>query len=426
VGHDQGKNVRLTVSSDGQRAEFRAPTYFTGTFTRQADGTWKAPTGLGAELITEDDGSLSVRHRRSALKLRFAAGGSYLDSYEDRNGNEVDPVRSTGSQTTRIADSQGRDLTLRYDSAFKQLKTITDWAGRTWSYAYDASNELVSHTDPEGGVTRYAYHPDGSHRPTEVTTPAGRITRIAYDGGSGRVAAIERVTSDSGNQNPRTLFAYATADSRCADPEPPGARLTSTRVTDANGNATVYCHDAEGRVKKTIDARLVTQGTLYTSDSNVRVLRDGAARDTTGSYDALERLTQVDHPKCCNIEAAQTRVSYPEETPGAELGPRRWLPVKVTEKLGHSLHYGYDAKGNLTTVSDDLATTSGAFLVELAYNADGTVRERPGRQPQRDDVLLRRRRQPDQGRPARGLGPGDDAALARRAQPRRPVTDAKA
>ena len=69
------------------------------------------------------------------------------------------------------------------EEIYERLKTITDPltpVARTWGYAYDGAGDLVSHTDPEGGVTQYVY--DAEHQITEILDPLGNSrASMVYD-----------------------------------------------------------------------------------------------------------------------------------------------------------------------------------------------------------------------------------------------------
>ncbi len=157
--------------------------------------------------------------------------------------------------------------------------------------------------DPAGGTTLYAY--DAGNNLTQVTDPRGLATTYTYDG--------------LGNL---------------------------TRLVSPDTGITNSTFDAAGNVLTRIDARAVTAS--YTMDALNRVAavvysKSGAPNEShTFSYDsganAKGRLTQLADP------AATTSWTY---TPQGRVASK----AQTAGGLTHTLSYGYNAAGQLTTVT---------------------------------------------------------------------------
>ena len=99
-----------------------------------------------------------------------------LDYLQDTNGNRI-LAGYTGSQLTRLTYSNGKIMTLSYN-AQGRISQVTDPAGRSATYSYDASGQhLLSVTTPTG-TAEYAYT-------VEVTGPrAHSLASIGFPEGT--------------------------------------------------------------------------------------------------------------------------------------------------------------------------------------------------------------------------------------------------
>jgi RHS repeat-associated protein len=338
-----GNDVKVTPLADGN-VEFQAPTYFRAVFVKQPDGSFKTPMGLQAALGKDPDGAWTVTYNQSRTKLRFSAAGNSLSSITDKNGNDIDPTSDTSGRTYQILDTQDRTTTLAYDTAGR-LSTVTDPTGRRATYGYDAAGNLTSYVDLAGKTTRYAYN--ASRKLTEIVDPRGNKTKIAYDSGH-RVTSFTRVTDSATGTGPTTGFAYATGDTRCP------AGTTSTRVTDPNANATIYCVDDERRVRRVIDALGHVRNSDFDTDANVTQLADGSS---------ISKATWLEGGRIDTITAptgGKTSFAYGDST-------HRFFPTGSTNPQGRTTSFSWQ-NNNLTRVTDgDQKQTN------LTYNANGTL-----------------------------------------------------
>jgi RHS repeat-associated protein len=204
-----------------------------------------------------------------------------------------------------------------YDAA-GNLKSKTDFNGKTTTYAYDTSNRLLSKTpdasfnanpitftyfpnglrqtmgDPSGATT-YAY--DNRNRLTSKVTPFGTLS-YTYD------AAGDLLTLKSSNTGGASdTYTYDQLN-----------RLGT--VTDASG-ATTYSYDAVGNLQNFTYPNGVTHA--Y-------------------SYDTLNRLTQVGAAKNA---VGISNYAYTLGTAGNRL--------TVAELSGRTVNYGYDSLYRLTS-----------------------------------------------------------------------------
>src|SRR5262249_27410754 len=131
------------------------------------------------------------------LVTRFRSDGK-VDFVEDPNGNRI-TATWTGTQLTRLTHSAGQFLQINYSA--DRIASLTDQAGRTVVYTYDASGEhLLSVRGIDGQTTHSTYgtgallhalqsiqYPDNTHAFFTYDTH-GRLDSMARDNNAERVS----------------------------------------------------------------------------------------------------------------------------------------------------------------------------------------------------------------------------------------------
>ncbi|MDB9525365.1 hypothetical protein PN498_05150, partial [Oscillatoria sp. CS-180] len=243
-------------------------------------------------------------------------------------------VDGTGDRTTITYDEQGNPslivdsisgaagLQQVFDPQFNQLIQVTDELGRQTLHELDAAGNIIEMRQVIGAVggaddrvTTMTYRSDGLVETT--TDPLGRTTTFEYDA-RGLITAVTYAQGTAAEAVER--YEYDSAGNQSA-------------FIDARGNRTTFAYDGRNRLIAMVEADpdsegpLTTTTTQYVYDAAGNLVRrvDGRAHETLYDYDTmnrLERLTEAD--------------------PDGEAGP---LLSPVTT-------FGYDADGNLTTLTD--------------------------------------------------------------------------
>jgi RHS repeat-associated protein len=204
------------------------------------------------------------------------------------------------------------------------------------TYQYDSEGRLVAETDAENRTTTYGYDLVG--RINAVTDPLGKLTKIAYDAAGNRLSVI--------NPMNRELR---------------------------------YEYDDLGRMSAIVEVGRTTR-LAYDAAGNVVQVTDPMGQSTSYSYDALSRKTRVIQPmgQVVNYvfdtrnrlqavtDARGSRTEYDYEPWGALATERRYSSASSSSPV-RTIAYGYDADGNLTSVTDD-AVQAGAMWT-LTYDA---------------------------------------------------------
>ncbi|MFF3317355.1 LamG-like jellyroll fold domain-containing protein [Streptomyces sp. NPDC003035] len=328
-------------------------------------------------------------------------------------GKQLSTTDPTGARSEATYDELGRkltetaverypspqNLTTRYswDDAGNQVSSTTP-GGRTTTGGYNAAGEIVSLTDPLGGVTRFGY--DGLGRQNETVDATNRRTTQTHDAlgnvtgttdyGTGTTALRStsaefdpdgNLTASVSATLARTTYAYDAAGRRTRQTEPISATrsiVTSfghdaagnrTRLTDGRGNTTVYTFTPwnlpESTVEPATDAHQEagdrTWTTVYDAagQSIADLLPGGVKRER--AYDSLGRLTAETGT---GAEAATNARKLEYDLTGR-------LTASGTGAASELNTYRYNDRGLLLSAAGPGGTSS------YAYDADGnmTLRE---------------------------------------------------
>jgi RHS repeat-associated protein len=298
--------------------------------------------------------------RQTLTLTYFHKGDSY--SYIDSNGNVAS---STNLTNPKIID---------------QVKSITDVSGRTITFLYTTQGLMAQMTDGDGSSTpkvfKFGYDMTQGNKnvklvsvtdPRGVTNPAGHTTNLAYYTAPQDPKfkwSTETITDRLGGT---TGFAYTEP----APGQPTGS--IQTVVTDQNGHTSTYALDSSGRPTQVKNALTQTTQLAWDNDNNVIQLIEDNGATTTWTYD----------PK----------TGYPLSTKDAEANKNGTAGTTYTYQTGLSGHiadliskltpqqrlwtFGYDANGNLTSVTDPDGNAPGAaagsYTTKYSYDSVGNL-----------------------------------------------------
>jgi YD repeat-containing protein len=263
-------------------------------YNKDQNGNFVSPPGDFSRVEQLPDGTYR-RTLPNGTVYNFNAQDR-LARVTDRNNLETDYLYDANGNLTAVRDAAGQENTFTYSGG--RVTSITDPAGRTIGLGYDAAGNLVQVTSPDGTQTQYGY--DAGHLLTSHTEPGGQRTTVSYNF-AGLVNQI--VHPDGGGDGYAPALAQGlyrpdqTADPVHA-PLLAGLGAGDASTSDPNGNQTVYTFNA--------DARLTAE-------------RDGAGPLFSVARDANDLVT------------------------------------RRTDAGGHVSFYQYDARGNLTSISDELS-----------------------------------------------------------------------
>lgn len=306
--------------------------------------------------------------RVSARTVSDSAGSTVTDFGYNPAGNLTSRTVKDGSsnlETTWTYDERGLPLT-----RISPLGNVTGGtpASFTTSYGYNPAGNLTSLTGPPmptqtdtaqtpvttRPVTTYGYDSYGDQ--TAIMDPNGGITTGTYDG-AGRVTAL----TEPSYTPPGAATAITATSTYAYDGM---GNLTSS--TDPAGNTTSFTYDALGDLTSRTDPQLTGQsapGTwtwTYDAAGEPQTQTDptGAQTQTTWDYFGDQATSTQDIRTSAGTTASTTSYAY------NYLGE----VARVTSPDGVSTQRGYNAAGELTSVTDAASDTS-----SYTYNRLGEI-----------------------------------------------------
>jgi RHS repeat-associated protein len=394
----------------------------THVFTKQADGSWKAPAGVHYQITmkagldcTPDKDPVPdawTLLRPDGTRFLFGCDG-YLTSIVDKNGNTqtytYEERKSNNKPTkflTYITDPAGRQsLTVDYykkgdasydyiddtgakvtdnnltnSKIYDHIKSITDISGsvsglpvRKVSFYYTTKGLLGQFTDGDGSsqpkVFKFTYDATQGNKNVKLvkaTDPRGHATQLAYyapqTGDDPKYHWWTKTITDRLGGD--TGFAYA-ADTA-------NTKFTDTTVTDAETHATKYVTDDFGRPVQTTNANSQTTKMSWDADNNVTYLEEDNGAKTAYCYDQ-----KTGYP-LWQRDAENNKAGVPDQAATCVTDSSKWPAnatkyeyqtradgfsadlFRKTSPEGRASQFGYDSFGNLKTVTDPkgVATTT--------------------------------------------------------------------
>jgi RHS repeat-associated protein len=275
--------------------------------------------------------------------ISYDSSSGYYTSQTDWNGNITQYVYgTTGLLLTRIdayGTPQQRLVNQSWDYNFR-VPTEIDEPGRTTTFAYDGSGNVLSRTvtDLNTGATRTSSYGNytGAGQPQTITGPrtdVSQVTQYSYYpivAGDPRSGLLAQVTDALGHV---TTFNNYNASSH------------PVQITDPNGLVTLMAYDARGRL---ISTQAGTELTQYT-------------------YDGVGQLTQTTLPNGSSL-------AYTYNAAHQLIG--------VQDHIGNRIVFAPDAMGNNT--SEQIYNAAGALVQTHSrlYNSFNQLVEDIGAQNQ--------------------------------------------
>ena len=324
------------------------------------------PGDITAE--TDPDGSTWTFAYDSAgdlVRSTDPLGGATTDAY-NAIGWQVSQTRPLGNVTG--GNSAQHTSTTTYDGVGDVL-TSTDPAGDQTVNLYDADHNRVKQTDANKHVTLSTY--DLADEGVEVDRPDGSVLKTSYNAngetatqtdGLGHVTSytydpLKRLATETDALKRSTAYGYDGAGNQ-------------TTITDPLGRLTTMVYDAANELTNVnySDGKTPNVSYTYNFDGQRTKMTDGRGTSQYG-YDSLGRLTQTIDGSGAEV------VGYTYDARGSIVGLTYPGPLlngstgtSQTTGIATGITRGYDAAGRMTSVTDWVGHTT-----NFAYDADGNL-----------------------------------------------------
>lgn len=305
--------------------------YSDAIFQSSAPGQWNQSivarnnTRFGWDLIFRDGRKWYFQQFQPLLEMTDVNGNVTRIVRQDNNG--------TGGKAMRIISPNGRTVDFNYNAA-GFVSSLTDNLGRTWVYNYDAGGRLIEVVDPLGGTREYTWDTT-NNRITAIHDPNGNAVVLNEYDNAGRV---KKQTLSDGSS---FAFAYTVQN----------GLTTQTDVTDRRGSIRRVQFDALGYVvRNTFPLGLPEErSTTYeVANGQLTASIDVLNRRTEYQYDGAGNTTRITR-MAGTAHAITTTVAYDSVFN---------RPVAFTDANGNTSTLAYDAKGNLTRISNAMGEVS--------------------------------------------------------------------
>ena len=344
VDNGDGTFTYIYRVEDGKRYEY----------VEEADGSITAPSGHfnSIQIVA----GLPKITSKSGVSQSFNLVGQ-LTQWTNLNGITKDYEYDAEGKITKIK-SDSRFVSFSYDTN-GHVSGIQDHSGRTWVYAYDADGNLVSVTDPIGGIRTFEYQVytdknDGFtyYQLTKITDESGVIlSSVTYKGNR-----VSNYTDAANNYS----YSYDTNNKKATKKDSTSRTYRYayndeqivTQISDPSGNTVNLEYDINGNVTKFTDQL----GKEWTSTYDIQ----GRKLTTTSPLGRTQKWEyQGDSPKPNKIITPlgnTTVIDY-----DAKLNP-----VAITDAKGNKVLLTVDTNGNITAIKDAKGKQSA-----IAYNIAG-------------------------------------------------------
>lgn len=246
------------------------------------------PPGDFTTLRRDTDGRFT-RTMKNGTVYTFN-GHNLLESVTDWNGNQTF-YRYTGDRLDKIVDPVGLETVFAYTGG--RVTTIQDPAGRKTTLRYDAAGNLIRLTNPDGTFRTWEY--DGGHHMTAEIDQRGFREETRYHFSGRAVGALRKDGTEVWVTPAQVRGLYPAGETAEPANSPPAAALRGAEATftDGNGNVTRYLLDKAGQLVSAIDA--VGRRSTVRRDAHNLVVEtvDGRGHVTEYGYDDRGNVTSV-------------------------------------------------------------------------------------------------------------------------------------
>jgi len=354
--------------------------------------TWHAALDGGLHLTAFTDGlartaSVAYDALGRPVSSTRPLGDATTWSYDAASGFVNAVTMADGSRVTHTFVAQAFDVfthylvagtgfpdntveSWSYDAAGDAV-AFTDRGGQRWMRTFTAQGQVLSETNPAGGVGRIAY--DARLNPVSFTDPAGNLTSWTLD-------AFDRPLTLTHADATRSSVTYDALGDPLSYTDESGAVWSRTydanrsllSTTDPLAHLRTFTHDALDRLVSDSDPLGGQEHFTYDADGRPVSAMDRSGRTVSQAYDAAGQVVRA-------TDGLGNATSWTYDPDGRAvsvidpLGQATQLAFDVRDRVtqfrdpvGAVAHYGYDVMSRLTTLAGPLGHSE-----SFAYDARG-------------------------------------------------------
>lgn len=355
------------VYTAGSGAAYNRPVGVRANLSAVSGGGWKLvtpdqtsytfdTTGRLVSVLDTHGNGVKLAYTSSAITLTDAAGrvvtgalnsSGLLTSLTLPDRRKVS-FTYTGSLLTAATDAAGNTWTFGYTNGL--LTTLVDPTGVTQLTNTYSGNRVVKQVDPSGAATTFAW--DATNQESTTTDPDGVPYYDGYRGNSW-------VYSQNGNGD--------TANQRYDN------EINADLFVDPEGNQTVKAYDASSNLTSmTAAAPFDFQvSNTYDASNNLTTHTDGLGHTSRFGYTSFDELTSVVAPAgddttfTYDSRGLVTAMTDPRGKTTSLAYDSSGNLVSQTTPMGEKSTYTYDAAGRMLTAVDPRGNLSGATALNF-------------------------------------------------------------
>lgn len=216
----------------------------------QDELTYAAPSGVGATLVVNEDGTRTMTFSETGDEWKFDSSGNGFpqEIVEPEGAGNTVSLEYDESQLSHLADTHGHELTIPRSYSTGHVTTIKGTGSKTWTYSYNGSDQLTKYESAEHEETTYKYNAEGQL--DEIADPSGTYV-ISYESYYPyRAISLRRLVdgsfSEAGSEDEIESYEYKTPEAPACDTETDA--LETVVTTQPGAGTETYCFDAADKV----------------------------------------------------------------------------------------------------------------------------------------------------------------------------------
>ncbi len=384
MGWTHTYNIRLTLNNNGSYTLIEGNGGKTVLYNK---GSYFSPQNWNFPALTANtNGTFTLQHK-NGITYSFDSDKK-ITAISDRNSNTIS-FTYTGNNLTSVTDPNGRTVTFTYSN--NKIYTISDPSGNThsfsytgqdltgvssqvagvgtanWTYSYYENSFMHTKTDPLNNTTSYSYYDD--HKLHQSSDPENKTRTLVYNPGQ----SLTQMTEKDGGVWTYKYDAQLGVLSEIDYPAPYGTKEKYGYFqSGVNTGKLQYIEDERGK------------RTYYDYDSNgngnIASVTDVLSHVTSYPiYNSLNQVKRIEYPGSSKPVVlldydAQGNLTY------------------FKDPMQNETQFGYDSKGNLTTIQslgNDLVNITNTYdqynylrtitdnrtgaMVQLQYDSAGNL-----------------------------------------------------